>query len=83
MTAGAASVPPTLQAWLAKEYAARLNKVGYVSFYWFRALTEQGVVVSFRFTKGADPARFLDYVARESLTNVTGPFKTRKAALAE
>lgn len=78
----AISISAELGAFLDKDHAARAGRVGYVSFNWYRALDSAGTVVAFRFSKGAAPQNFLSYVTTQGLDGVTGPYKTRKAALA-
>lgn len=71
-----------LQAFLEKDHFDRKGRVGFVSFNWYQAKDAQGTCVAFRFSKGGSPLNFWSHVAQAQLTEVSGPFKTRKAALA-
>lgn len=81
MTA-ATPISAALAAFVDKDYHARLNRIGYVSFHWYRATDAGGARVAFRFTKGAPLARFCEYVNEQGFQSVEGPYPTRKAALA-
>lgn len=71
-----------LQAFLEKDHFDRTGRAGFVSFNWYQGNDVQGTRVAFRFSKGGSPIRFWSHVAQAKLTEVGGPFKTRKAALA-
>lgn len=81
MSAAVCPVSAALAEFLDKDYRARLNRISYVSFHWYRAAGPTGERVAFRFCKGAEPAKFQAYVAEQGFLTVEGPFPTRKAAL--
>ena len=63
-----------------KDYQDRKDREGYISYHWYRAVNSDGLTVTFRFPKGGDPTRFREYVRELQVTDIKGPFRTRKAA---
>ncbi|HET8688309.1 MAG TPA: hypothetical protein VFM18_17000 [Methanosarcina sp.] len=56
------------------------NNVGYVRFNWYRGVRPDGTVEVFRFLKGGQKALFDKNVADMQLSNISGPYTTRKKA---